>query len=430
MKNRLRNNVPLWLLACSLALHGCGGSGGSQDLNVNDVENVNGTFDALEGLLSSINESSSSNRLSVRAQQSNAKGSLAGCHNDQEIKRMIDNLREVRVNLCAVNAMEGAGKFTVGEDGTFTYALVIFPSQPGDSQSTSSEEFQTRVRLRYYTNASGSKCLQMDRCEPNASDQFQQVHSFEACDSTDGDKKGIVARDRGAHLENDGGQRWLQVAAYGKASKGEVDLDELDIEAAFVDSWGEGKGTLTASKSANRIDMQWHNKNEYTHEGKEFSNTFNMCSVSGNSQGIVHSEGTHTGPAYPFSGKFYCPPKPGDYGQAQEVPENTNCTQPYSFSEAFSIQKNQDVASFSRVDPIESSVWYSDLKDSCAENNVEIQNFVNAWDCEATGSSFIEINVSQDQDLIESFLPCFEREDSKFEDGHRSCDERYNSGEF
>ncbi|MCB0307986.1 MAG: hypothetical protein KDD48_01330 [Bdellovibrionales bacterium] len=409
--------------------HGCGGSD-SVDLSVSDVSNINGTFDAMEGLLNSLQESSSS-RLSTRAQGGNSEGSFAGCQNDQETKRTIDNLREVRVNMCAVGAMVDAGAVTIPSDESFAYMHLIFAQQPGDNQQ-SNEEFVTRVRVRYFVNADGKDCMQMDRCEPNGSQQFVQVHSFQACNAESGGKKGILVQDRNSHEENSETRNsWMQIGAFGRASSGTVDLSSLAIEAAYDEStYGSGHGILSAVKEDRRIDMNWVGQNSYSNNEGSFSNEFQMCSIRGKGEGIVNFSGTMTVPSYEYQGQWYCPPSPDSPdGQSDNSTQGASCGPlAYDHTEAFTVQRTPELF-FGRLEPYQDSIWFASLSDSCEANTVSVQDFPNSWDCEATDSSFVEIDVNADATLEENFLPCFEKDASQFEDSYQSCDQQYRNGQ-
>lgn len=413
-------------------LTACGGGSGNS-LSATDVGDVSSTFNALEGLL--FDTSSTSSKANIRAQETEQKFSMMGCHYKQDRKRILQSVNQVRVPLCFINKVEeNITTFKVGE-GEYKYYEIS--GKPGDTSENQDEAF--KLRLGKF-DVNGKKCLKFQRCKGT-----ELVENFEACETEDG--VSASAQHKFDHSFSDAngsgeftGMGSLALTAKGTKVDGAIELTEFSLNNAHEDAslftMGEdtfehsfkGSATLTGNKTEKKNTFTGSFENENTGQGNSFSNNSDVCVVAGQGEGSGRVVGNHAFPAYLGGENYYCPPAPGSCDPLapnscmpvlnNSAPNPAVCSQSMDFTESFAMT-GEGETQICYLIPNEDSMWASAVS-SCNVDRAVPTDIASDWDC--TGD-FVAISMA---DLPQGSVDeCIELEGKYEVENEQSCEEKY-----
>ncbi len=433
-----------WLsvLCTVLVLQGCSG-GSSSELDATSVSDVSSTFNALEGLLFDVEDSSSSKFSSTKAQETSGPFSMMGCHYKQDRQRMLNNFNQIRTPLCFIGKVEENIKEFKILDETFSYYEVSGADGEGGSEKA------MKLRIAKYTN-NGKRCLQFHGCKGDATTPTEYLNVCETDDGVSASSVHSFAYD-GTQVDpqnpsntvpfSGDGTGELTLTAKGSKKDGETEITEFSLVSSHDESGNFGTNTHCHKGFATLTGNKEQMKNTFdgSFEGKFYQTSTNcddtnysfyhqndVCIAAGQGFGSGVFTGANAFPAYDSGGgNYYCPPPPGSTDPAG-IYNGTNpiCVQEgISFTESFSMAKEGQDNICERVENSQSP-WFSSIGSNCEVDYVAPDTATLSsqhWDC--TADNFVAINLL-DLD-VKVIQECIDLDGRYSKNEELSCEEQY-----
>ncbi len=391
---------------------GCSSSGSSNPngVNASSVSSAAGTFSALEGLLNTVNASSSS-RLSARSISGGPQPgdpSLLGCHFKQDLDRTFREMKHIQAPLCYMSIVEkNDSDFVIPENSYGCFKLEGF--QQGDSNKTTTAHF----RVGIFTDENGRRTLKYQMViDSEQTEDFRIAEIDGGVSAFTAHKETLTGFDGKSHEF----QGSFEVSAYGETTDA---LTKADILAKFQDDFGRSFNHVTADRDAALATMLGYFGGTFN----DFTNETGECVFASQGKGSGHVSSTATFLPYLYSGdgNYYCPNPDGPSTQvldpAVPCPETT-----FDNEENFYITGNPAQC---LIDGDPNADLVAKVSDCGLPTKAQSPA---AFDVEWNGScdSFVNINLT-------SLDSQFKESCAKFEDHHnddfQSCEQQAAQGE-
>ncbi|HLG21008.1 MAG TPA: hypothetical protein VI895_14490 [Bdellovibrionota bacterium] len=366
-------------------LPGCGGDDTTTTgaLDASSVSNAADTFNALEGLLNTVDSSSAQGKLSAssRGQATNGPAvgdkSFTGCHVNAGKNRMLRNIKMFRDPLCHISQAEKSNSGFVVPEDNFAYYSILGAGEESDQPFL--------IRIKRYTNDGGFKCLNFQACkEGSQSEDFQFCNVDAGVEARVSHAFSDTAPDGTVHQ----GKGSIGLTAHGTDLE---NVTDATVSSEFNDTFGDGSSTLTLDGTALTYNLSGFFGGTFS----DFSNETGMCAEGGQGIGSAHVVSDATFPPFydPIADKYFCPNTSDPFSMPVEVTSGDVCSGTFDQIESFQRVPESDPASFTIIDNADSP-FYADVVNCAVPTEATApSDFETPWDCTAP-DGFTTIDAS------------------------------------